>query len=144
VTADQHAPQPTDHTGLRVLDVDECLRLLASVPVGRFAFVLDGEISVLPVVHVVDGVDVCFRTAGASKLGAAVDHERVAFEADAYHAERWTGWSVLVQGTAEPVWDETDRNRLDATAPPTWISAHTGGFRWIRVRPQSITGRALG
>ena len=77
---------PTDHTGLRVLDLDECLELLASTPVGRIAFELDGEITVLPVAHLVDGVDVCFRTAGESKIQAAVDRVRVAYQADAFDA----------------------------------------------------------
>ena len=62
---------PTDHAGLEILPFDECLRLLASVPVGRVGFFADGEIVVLPVNHVVDGHDVVFRTAYGSKLSAA-------------------------------------------------------------------------
>ncbi len=38
---------PTDHAGLEILPVDECLRLLASVAVGRVGFVADGEVVVL-------------------------------------------------------------------------------------------------
>ena len=53
---------PTDHAGLEILPFDECLRLLASVPVGRVGFVADGEVVILPVNHVVDGQDVIFRT----------------------------------------------------------------------------------
>ena len=62
---------PTDHAGLEILPVDECLRLLASVPVGRVGFVADGEVVVLPVNHFVDGQDVIFRTAHGSKASAA-------------------------------------------------------------------------
>lgn len=136
--------RPTDHTGLRVLDLEECLRLLRSVPLGRFAFELDGELSVLPVVHVVDGVDVCFRTTGDSKIDVAANHERVAFEADAYHAERWTGWSVLVQGSAEIVSDPAERQRLASVAPPWWLPGPEDVATWIRVHPHTVTGRALG
>ena len=34
---------PTDHAGLEVLPFDVCLRLLASVPVGRVGFVADAD-----------------------------------------------------------------------------------------------------
>ena len=46
---------PTDHAGLEILPFDECLRLLASVPVGRVGFIADGEVVVLPVNHAIDG-----------------------------------------------------------------------------------------
>ena len=62
---------PTDHAGLEILPFDECLRLLASVPVGRVGFVVDGEVVVLPVNHVVDGQDVIFRPAYGSKVATA-------------------------------------------------------------------------
>ncbi|MGL5819395.1 MAG: pyridoxamine 5'-phosphate oxidase family protein [Phycicoccus sp.] len=135
---------PTDHSGLRVVDTGECYRLLASVPLGRFAFDLDGELCVLPVVHLVDGITVCFRTAGDSKLTTAVNHDRVAFEADVYHAERRTGWSVLVQGTAEVVSEPLEVRRLEEIAPPWWLPGPADETTWIRVRPLSVTGRTLG
>lgn len=137
-------PPPTDHSGLRVLDLTQCLDLLRSVPVGRFAFDLDGELSVLPVAHVVDHLDVCFRTAGDSKIGAAADHERVAFEADAYDARTRTGWSVLVQGTAEIVHDVAATERLEALTPQWWLPPADRPRRWVRVRAASVTGRSLG
>ncbi len=34
---------PTDQAGLETLPFDECLRLLASVPVGRVGFFADGD-----------------------------------------------------------------------------------------------------
>jgi nitroimidazol reductase NimA-like FMN-containing flavoprotein (pyridoxamine 5'-phosphate oxidase superfamily) len=133
---------PTDHTGLRVMGLDECLERLADAAVGRFAFPLDGEISVLPVVHTVDGVDVCFRTRGDSKIEAAVDKERVAYEVDDWDATTRTGWSVLVQGTAVIVDDAADVKRLELAARRPWVEL-SDSYRWIRVRTQSITGRAL-
>lgn len=133
---------PTDHTGLRVMGLDECLERLAEAPVGRFAFLLDGEISVLPVVHTLDGVDICFRTRGDSKIEAAVDKERVAYEVDDWDAGTRTGWSVLVQGTAVIVSDASDLKRLEGNARRSWVDLK-GSYTWIRVRTQSITGRAL-
>ena len=37
--------EPTDHTGMRVLTLQDCLARLGSAPVGRVAFALDGEIA---------------------------------------------------------------------------------------------------
>ncbi|WP_270888144.1 pyridoxamine 5'-phosphate oxidase family protein [Pedococcus sp. 5OH_020] len=136
--------RPTDHTGLRVLSIDECLERLDRTAVGRIAFVLDGEVTVLPVVHTRDGVDVCFRTTGSSKVGAAVDHDRVAYQVDGFDARTRTGWSVLVQGTAVLVTQEADVRRLDLGSARSWVPQHEHGYQWIRVRTASITGRALG
>ena len=77
----------TDHAGLEILPFDECLRLLASVPVGRVGFVADGEVVVLPVNQLVDGQDVIFRTAHGSKLSAAEGQDLAAFEADNYNEQ---------------------------------------------------------
>jgi len=66
---------PTDHAGLEILPFDVCLRLLATVPVGRVSFLADGEIVVLPVNHIIDDQDLVFRTAYGSKLSAAEGQE---------------------------------------------------------------------
>jgi Pyridoxamine 5'-phosphate oxidase len=90
--------QPTDHAGLETLPFHVCLRLLASVPIGRVGFYADGEMVLLPVNHAMDGQDVVFRTASGSKLTAAQEQELVAFEADDYDLQTRSGWSILVTG----------------------------------------------
>jgi nitroimidazol reductase NimA-like FMN-containing flavoprotein (pyridoxamine 5'-phosphate oxidase superfamily) len=137
----EQAFSATDHTGLRVMGIDECLERIASVRVGRLAFHLDGEIAVLPVVHVVDGVDVCFRTAGDSKSQAAIDRARVTYEVDAFDAETRSGWSVVVNGNAVIADEEDTRALTDGSGRP-WVPDE--GLVWIRVRTQSVTGRELG
>jgi nitroimidazol reductase NimA-like FMN-containing flavoprotein (pyridoxamine 5'-phosphate oxidase superfamily) len=137
----EQAFSATDHTGLRVMGIDECLERIASVRVGRLAFHLDGEIAVLPVVHVVDGVDVCFRTAGDSKIQAAIDRARVTYEVDAFDAETRSGWSVVVNGNAVIADEEDTRALTDGSGRP-WVPDE--GLVWIRVRTQSVTGRELG
>ena len=131
---------PTDHAGLEILPFDECLRLLASVPVGRVGFFADGEIVVLPVNHVVDGHDVVFRTAYGSKLSAAGGGHLAAFEADHYNEQTRSGWSVLVSGRAEMVDAEADIQRLSRAWPHPWATAIQRPF-WIRIRPTSVSGR---
>ena len=131
---------PTDHAGLEILPFDECLRLLASVPVGRVGFFADGEIVVLPVNHVVDGHDVVFRTAYGSKLSAAGGEHLAAFEADHYNEQTRSGWSVLVSGRAEMVDAEADIQRLSRRGLHPWATAVQRPF-WIRIRPTSVSGR---
>lgn len=130
----------TDHTGLRILSLEDCLGRLAQTAVGRIAFPLDGELAILPVAHTMDGVDVCFRTTGDSKIQAAIDHDRVTYEVDEFDAARRTGWSVVVQGNAVVADDEDARALQDGSGRP-WVPDE--GLVWIRVRTQSITGREL-
>lgn len=134
------AGHATDHAGLETLPFDACLRLLASVPVGRVGFAMEGEIVILPVNHVVDGQDVVFRTAAGSKLSAAEGQDHVAFEADSYDPEDRTGWSVLVTGQAEIIYDDAEIERLAGLGLRPWVTAVERPF-WIRIRPTSVTGR---
>jgi uncharacterized protein len=131
---------PTDHAGLEILSFDECLRLLASVPVGRVGFFADGEIVVLPVNHLVDGQNPVFRTARGSKLSAAEGHNLVAFEADDYDEGTRLGWSVVVTGRAEAVYEESEVQRLDRLGLHPWVTAVARPF-WIRIRATSVSGR---
>ena len=131
---------PTDHAGLEILPFEECLRLLASVPVGRVGFIADGELVILPVNHVVDGQYVAFRTAHGSKLSAAEGQNLATFEADHYNEQTRSGWSVVVTGSVEVVDAEADVRRLTCRGLHPWVTAVQHPI-WLRIRPTSITGR---
>ena len=131
---------PTDHAGLEILPFDTCLRLLATVPVGRVSFFAEGEIVVLPVNHVVDGQDPVFVTARGSKLSAAEGQRLVAFEVDDFDARTKSGWSVLVNGHAEAVYEDAEIERLRHLGLQPWASGIDRPY-WIRIRPASISGR---
>jgi nitroimidazol reductase NimA-like FMN-containing flavoprotein (pyridoxamine 5'-phosphate oxidase superfamily) len=136
------AGHPADHAGLEVLPLKDCLRLLASVPVGRVGFNADGEIVVLPVNHLLDGQDVVFCTARGSKLSAAEEQNLVVFEADDYKPQTQSGWSVVVNGRAETVYEDTEIQRLDRLGLHPWPTAVDRPF-WIRIRPTSVSGRQI-
>ncbi len=129
-----------DHAGLETLPFALCLRLLASVPVGRVGFVADGEVQVLPVNHILDGQDVVFRTAHGSKLSAADGEKPITFEVDDYDERTHSGWSVVVTGRSEPVDEDAEVDRLDQAGLRAWASTVERPF-WIRIRPTSVTGR---
>jgi uncharacterized protein len=133
---------PTDRAGLEVLPFDECLRLLAAVPVGRVGLVADGEIVVLPVNHVVDGQDPVFLTARGSKLSAAEQQNVAAFEADHFDEQTRTGWSVLITGHAEVIYEEAEIQRLSRYGLHPWPRA-TEHPVWMRIRALSVTGRRI-
>lgn len=144
MTSNMSAPTaPTDHTGLEVLGLEECLTLLGNAAVGRVAFALDGEIVVLPVNHTLDATDICFRTLGDSKIQAGVDGERMAFEVDGYDEAAHDGWSVLVQGSASVVVDPEELARLERIARRPWVPGSPAAMTWIRMRSHTITGRAI-
>ncbi|WP_205850193.1 pyridoxamine 5'-phosphate oxidase family protein [Nakamurella flava] len=131
-----------DHAGLQVLSYDDCLRHLRTARVGRVAFVADGEPVILPVNHGMDGDAVVFRSSPGSKLDAASDEMPVAFEVDNFDADRHSGWSVVVRGTARLVTDRSETQRLTRLGVWPWAES-VERRHWIRIRPFEITGRQI-
>ncbi len=133
---------PTDRMGLEVLPPEKCWSLLGGAPIGRIAFVDAGEPVILPVTFVLDGHSIVFRSLPGTKLDAAGDERRVAFEIDAWSANERRGWSVLVRGAADAVVDADEIARLASLGLDPWLDA-AADARWVRVRADEITGRRL-
>jgi Pyridoxamine 5'-phosphate oxidase len=129
-----------DHAGLETLPFALCLRLLASVPVGRVGFVADGEVQVLPVNHVLDGQDVVFRTAHGSKLSAAEGEKPITFEVDDYDERTHSGWSVVVTGRSEPPVLDPDSSHLgDRASDPAGVVGSSGPAGAIGQRQPGVS-----
>lgn len=131
-----------DRLGLEVLSADECWRLLGSTPIGRVAFVDAGEPLVFPVTHGVLGHSIVFRSTTGTKLEAARMARALTFEADAWSPEEHRGWSVLVRGVGETVYDDEAIAEFDALGVEPWLDAAAVGT-WIRIRVSEISGRRL-
>lgn len=131
-----------DRHGLEVISTEECWTLLASTPIGRLAFVSDGEPVILPVSFVLHGHRIAFRSAKGAKLDAVVMERPLAFEVDRWDVDDRSGWSVLVEGTAEIVVDESEEAELENIGLVPWapldVAAH-----WVRIVPNEITGRRI-
>lgn len=126
----------------RPLDRQECLRLLAKVPVGRVVYTLRALPAVLPVNFTLDtDASVLLRTAPGSELVHAVDGFVVAFEADEYDAATRSGWSVIVTGPATVVTDPAEVERLSETAPASWMPLPESVI--VRIEAELVTGREL-
>lgn len=132
----------TDHRGLRVLALAECLQRLNDSVLGRVAFVHDGEPVILPVTIGLDGAAVVFRTSWGSKMQSAVDGQPVAVEVDSADLVRGAGWSVVVKGTASVVYDPKVTGRWERMGVPYWLHS-AGETFWIRVTAEEISGREL-
>ena len=124
------------------LSLEECLRLLETVSVGRVVF-SDAALPAAQPVNFVplrDGVVLALSqgSPGAAELQGAV----VAFEADAYDDEQQTAWTVLVVGRAE---EATDAEAVRAVARRgAWPWASGPAARIVRVRYERVTGRRVG
>jgi nitroimidazol reductase NimA-like FMN-containing flavoprotein (pyridoxamine 5'-phosphate oxidase superfamily) len=131
-----------DWSGLEVLGIDECRRLLGSHAVGRIAFVDAGSPVILPVNYTMDGHAVVFRTAHGSKLSAAMMQRPVAFEVDDWDAMSHTGWSVLAKGIADEVLDEAEVERRAALPVRPWSRPDLRD-NWVRIMVEDLTGRRI-
>jgi nitroimidazol reductase NimA-like FMN-containing flavoprotein (pyridoxamine 5'-phosphate oxidase superfamily) len=123
--------------GLEELTREECIKLLRTQPVGRFA-VAQGEAPphVVPVNYILDGENVVFRSGPGTKL-ALVAGGVVSFQVDSIDPVRREGWSVLIGGRAYQAFaHEIDHLQLESYA---------GGEkeRWVRIEPDVVTGRRI-
>lgn len=126
----------------RALDRQECLRLLAGVPVGRVIYTRQALPAVLPVNFSLDtDASVLLATSPGSDLVRAVDGTVVAFEADEFDAETRSGWSVIVTGRATVVTDPAEHERLVRTGPASWMPLRETVF--VRIEAEMVTGREL-
>ncbi len=132
----------TDWSGLEVLPDSVCWGLLTEIPIGRVAFVADGEPRILPVNFAVDDHSVVFRTASGSKLDNAIMERPAAFEADRWDVDKQVGWSVVVQGFTTQVLDDAEIARLDALGVAPWANA-VPRANWVRLQPNEISGRRI-
>jgi nitroimidazol reductase NimA-like FMN-containing flavoprotein (pyridoxamine 5'-phosphate oxidase superfamily) len=134
-------PTVDRRTGLEVLDRGECLALLASEPVGRVGVVVDEAPMIFPVNYALDGESIVFRSDAGSKVSGATRGVAMSFEIDGIDEILHTGWSVVVNGVGREVIDSTELARLSALDLRPWASGPKP--HWIRIRPQTMTGRLV-
>jgi uncharacterized protein len=126
---------------LEQLPREECLRLIASVPVGRIVYTRQALPAVELVNFALHGGDIVIKTDAGGKLAAATRGAVVAFEADSVDAAGRAGWSVTVVGQARAVTDPADIRHLDAVPLTPWAPGQRDHY--IRITPTIINGRRL-
>ncbi|MFB9318784.1 pyridoxamine 5'-phosphate oxidase family protein [Cryptosporangium minutisporangium] len=126
---------------LTAIDREECLALLASVPVGQVVFSFRALPEILPVNFRVDGASVVLRVASGSALARVTHGTVLAFHADRIDEAARTGWSVTVVGRVTEVTDEDERARIRALPLESWMSDARDHF--LRIDAERVTGRRL-
>jgi uncharacterized protein len=124
-----------------VLSAGECLRLLASVPVGRIVYTRKALPAVDLVDFTMDAGDIVIRTDADGTLAAATQHAVVAFEADELDSAGGRGWSVTAVGQSREVTDLRDITQLREKLVRRWSAV--GGEHFIRITPGIVNGQRL-
>jgi uncharacterized protein len=128
-------------SALERLSGHECLRLMASVPVGRIVYTRQALPAVELVNFALDGGDIVIRTDPSGKLAAATHGAVVAFETDDVDVARQRGWSVTAIGRSREVTDPDDIARLREFGLQPWAPGEREHF--IRITPGILNGRRL-
>lgn len=126
---------------LEVLDRQQCLDLLRTVPVGRLVFTEDGLPAVHPVNFRMHKDKVIVRVARGWKLAAATERAVVAFQADNIDLDLRTGWSVTVVGHVSVIGDIAELVELSGTWLQSWANGRRD--RFLQIEAEKVTGRRL-
>jgi len=128
-------------SALQQLSREECLMLMASVPVGRIIYTRRALPAVELVNFALDYGDIVIRTDHSGKLASAARGAVVAFEADQLDLATQSGWSVTAIGTSREVTDPAEIARLREIALWSWAPGTRDHF--IRITPIMLDGRRL-
>jgi hypothetical protein len=131
----------TDGSALTQLSRDECLTLMASVPVGRIIYTRRALPAVELVNFALNHGDIVIRTDRSGKLAAATRSAVVAFEVDQLDLAGQAGWSVTAIGPSREVTDPGDLARLETIGLRSWAPGARDHF--IRISPVMLNGRHL-
>ncbi len=131
----------SDGSALTQLRRDECLKLMASVPVGRVIYTRRALPAVELVNFALDSGDIVLRTDRSGELAAAARGAVVAFEADCLDLEYRVGWSVTAIGLSREVTEPEEIARLQMIGLTSWAPGARDHF--IRISPEILTGRYL-
>ena len=131
----------SDGSALQRLSRDECLTLMASVPVGRIIYTRRALPAVELVNFALDEGDIVIRTDGSGKLAAATRGAVVAFEADQVDLADQSGWSVTAIGPSREVTDPGELARLRTLGLRLWAPEERDHF--ICISPVMLNGRRL-
>jgi uncharacterized protein len=131
----------SDGSALQRLSRNECLTLMASVPVGRIIYTRRALPAVELVNFALDEGDIVIKTDSSGKLAAATRGAVVAFEADQLDPAGQSGWSVTAVGPSSEVTDPGELARLRTLGLRSWAPGARDHF--IRISSVMLNGRRL-
>ncbi|QGF24406.1 pyridoxamine 5'-phosphate oxidase family protein [Raineyella fluvialis] len=117
------------------LTPEACWEVLAEQQIGRLAYVLDGEVNIVPINHAVREGQIIFETGQGSKLVALDEQGTVAYEVD--RIDEHESVSVVVRGFATELEGEEARTAASGVHP--WIEGDKPDV--MVIVPSVVTGR---
>lgn len=133
--------QQFDRSRLEIIGPADCLRLLASLPLGRLVYTDAGLPAIRLVNFVVDEDTIVFSTGQGDKFRAAERGDVVAFEVDEVDAERHVGWTVTALGHLSVVTDDEAAELRRTLALHSWMPMEEPQL--VRLGIESVHGRRL-
>src|SRR5579871_1912078 len=124
----------------RPLPAPECLRLLASAPVGRIVYSRNALPAVEPVRFTLDSGHIFAAVGAGSAMLPSIDQSIVAFQADQI-ADGQDQWTVTVVGDVLLVTDGDEIGKLRGQGLTSWTPS--GRDQFLRIRPGIVTGQRL-
>jgi len=124
------------------LDRAECLRLLATVPVGRLIFTVNALPVVRPMNFLLDDEQVVVRTAAGTVAARKAAGSIVAFEADQLDPATASGWSVTVTGPAQLITDPAAIIRFSSLPLVPWAPGPRDQF--LTISTELVEGQKVG
>jgi len=133
-----------DGSGARVLEDDECLRLLAGERIGRVALTRDALPVIVPVAFRLIGQDPVIRAGPGAVREAGRRRAVLCLEADGCATDWSSGWSVVVTGRAELLTEPHVLASVRRLALLDWRRNLDGDDHddlYVRIRTELISGR---
>jgi nitroimidazol reductase NimA-like FMN-containing flavoprotein (pyridoxamine 5'-phosphate oxidase superfamily) len=130
--------------GIQTLSKQECLDLLARVPIGRVALTLNALPVIFPVNYTLTGDSVIYGAMAGSTLSRATDGAVAAFQADSYEPENRSGWTVMAIGQALHITDAETLGRLEIEGklPEPWAIGQSGE-RYFQIDLSGVSGHRI-
>ncbi len=129
---------------IQTLSKQECLGLLARVPIGRVALTLNALPVIFPVNYTLTGDSVIFGAMAGSSLSNATDGAVTAFQADSYDPNNRSGWTVMAVGQALHVRDAETLGRLEleGALPEPWAIGQSADH-YFRIDLSGVSGHRI-
>ncbi|MFL6023719.1 MAG: pyridoxamine 5'-phosphate oxidase family protein [Marmoricola sp.] len=128
---------------LHDLSPGECRARLADQQVGRAAIVAPDGPHIIPVNYALVDESVVIRTSPFTLLATHGQDAVVAFEVDHFDQVTRTGWSVLVRGRTEPVFDSAEIAHIRQIWDPVpWADGSRNLY--LRLTVATMSGRRVG
>jgi nitroimidazol reductase NimA-like FMN-containing flavoprotein (pyridoxamine 5'-phosphate oxidase superfamily) len=127
---------------LERLDADECWVLVGSQGVGRIGFMGETHIQIVPTRYDAQHGTAYFRAGTFGELARRVHGQAVSLQVDDLDRHTFSGWSVVMTGTAHRVEDAaTVAARWSAGRPSPWLPSPDS--QWIALRVDGIRGERV-